>query len=181
MGIRLIHKGQRGFTLIEMLVVITITGLIAAGLTGTIMQVLTMTHGTSNRMTAVRQVQQAGFWVSPDVQMAQNVTPGGSSGFPLTLNWTDPGTGSHHMVVYTLQYVPSRDVTVLQRSHYMGTNSTPDSTFIVAEYVNSDLTSFSPTTPCFFPNCGDFTFTVTATVGSQTETKVYKVTPRPGT
>jgi len=170
------RKGQRGFTLIEMLLVIAITGLIAGGLTTTIMQVVTMTHRTSNRMTAVRQVQQAGFWVSPDFQMAQNVSPSATSGFPLTLNWTDPGTNSSHRVVYSLE--PSGELAILQRKHYI--DSELDSTIIVAEYIDPNYTNIDPKDPCSYPNCAAYIFTVTATLGGQSETRTYEVKPRPG-
>ena len=55
-----IHKGQRSFTLIEMLVAITLIGLITGGTTTAIMQVLTINTHASNHMIDVRQMQQAG-------------------------------------------------------------------------------------------------------------------------
>jgi prepilin-type N-terminal cleavage/methylation domain-containing protein len=169
MKMKKLRKGQRGFTLIEVLIVIGLTGLIAAGLTTTIMQVLTMSHRTTNRMTAVRQVRQAGFWVSPDVMMAQNETLGEDSGFPLTLTWIEWGTNDTHEVKYTLVDM-SGGLKKLQREHYI--DSDLDATTMVAEYIDSVHTSFVPAG-------GSFNFTVTATVGGQTETRVYKVKPRP--
>ena len=169
MKMKKLKKDQRGITLVELLIVIAITGLIAGGITMTIFQVFNMNTRTTNRMTAVRQVQNAGFWVSPDVQMAQNVTPGGSSGFPLTLTWEEWATGNNHTVVYTLVDM-SGGLKKLQRSHSV--NDEVPTVTPVAEYIDSDQTS------CVWD--GEWlTFNVTATVGGQSETRVYEVKPRP--
>jgi len=159
-------KGERGFTLVELIIVIAITGLITGGITMTIFQVFNINARNTNRMTAVRQVQQAGFWVSPDVQMSQNVTLGGSSGFPLTLTWEEWATGNNHTVVYNL--VDNK----LQRSHSV--NNELQTVTPVAEYIDPTETSFIED-----PEGGAFNFTVTATVGGQSETRVYEVKPRP--
>jgi prepilin-type N-terminal cleavage/methylation domain-containing protein len=176
MKMKRFKKGQRGFTLIEVLIVIGLTGLIAGGLTTTIMQVMTMSHHTANHMTAVRQVQQAGFWVSPDVQMAQDIDTANDPGTPefelLTLNWTEFGGSDTHTVIYTLEAMPSGDYDILWRKHYIG--SSLDSKIKVAEYINPAQTS------CVWAG-GELNFTVTATVGDQSETKIYEVKPRPGT
>ena len=71
MNMKKLNKDQRGLTLVELLIAILLTGLITGGITMTIFQVFNLNTRTSNHMTAVRQVQHAGFWVSPDVQMAQ--------------------------------------------------------------------------------------------------------------
>ena len=169
MKMKRLKKGEKGFTLVELLIVIAITGLITGGITMTIFQVFNINTRNTNRMTAVRQVQNAGFWVSPDVQMAQNVTPGGSSGFPLTLTWEEWATGNNHTVVYTLVDM-SGGLKKLWRSHSVtGGNSTVTP---IAEYIDPVQTSFVPAS-------GAFNFTVTATLGGQTETRVYEVTPRP--
>ena len=163
---KLIHKGERGFTLIELLIAIVIAGLITGGITFAIMQILTINTRASNHMVAVRQVQQAGKEVSKDALQAQNVTRGVNQGFPLALNWTEWGTNYTHGIIYSLQGNGE-----LQRQHYG--NSTLDSTIVVAEYISS--ASFVP-----LPSGAAYNFTVTATVGTQSETRVYEVQPRPG-
>jgi prepilin-type N-terminal cleavage/methylation domain-containing protein len=169
---RLIHKNQKGLTLVELLIVIAIAGMITAALIGVLFQVLIVSSRTSNRMTAVRQVQQAGFWISPDVQMAQNVTLGTSSGFPLTLTWKEEGgTGVSHNVTYELINM-SGGLKRLEREHYIGNETSPDSITIVAEYISG--TSCSYTDPVL-------TFNVTATVGEESQTRTYEVKRRPGT
>ena len=67
MNMKKLKKDQRGLTLIELVIVIAITGLITAGITMTIMQVFNMNTRASNRMTAVSQVQHAGKLVSEDI------------------------------------------------------------------------------------------------------------------
>lgn len=167
-----LKKDQKGFTLVELLVVVAITGLITWGITMTIFQVFDINTRSTNRMAAISQLQNAGFWVSPDVQMAQNVTPGVSSGFPLTLTWIEWGTNNTHEVIYSLVAM-SGELKKLQREHYR--NLALNSTTIVAEYINPDPQK----TKCEFVG-GELIFTVTATVGGESETRVYEVKPRPG-
>jgi prepilin-type N-terminal cleavage/methylation domain-containing protein len=171
-----LEKDQRGFTIIELLIAIAITGLITWGITMTIFQVFDINTRSTNRMAAITQLENAGLWVSNDVQMAQSVNATGSSGFPLILNWNDWDTGFSHAVNYTLEDMSSGEFKELQRSHSVnGGNSTPTH---VAEYIDSEQTSCYPLGT--LPPGGVLNFTVTATVGGESETRVYKVTPRVG-
>jgi prepilin-type N-terminal cleavage/methylation domain-containing protein len=172
-----LKKGERGFTLIELVVAIAIAGLITGGITAAIMQILTINTRASNHMIAVRQVQQAGKEVSKDALQAQpntiNVTPPG--GDFLVLGWTD-WEGLENVVVYTLQVMPSRsDLRMLERSHTI--NGTPQATAlpVVAEYIDPGPEN----TYCEFVD-GVLTFKVTATVGTESESRVYEVDPRVG-
>jgi prepilin-type N-terminal cleavage/methylation domain-containing protein len=164
-GLRFTRKDQSGFTLIEMLVVIGLIGIITGGITAAIMQVLTINTDASNHMIAVRQVQQAGKEVSKDTLQAQNVTCGGSGGFPLTLTWTDSLDVGNN-ATYTIT-----DDNELQRSHNL------DGVRVIARYIDSGQTS------CYWDGI-KLTFNVTATVGNgpykAIETRVYEIEPRPG-
>ena len=172
-----LHKDQRGITLIELVIVIAITGIITAGITMTIFQVFNINTRASNRMTAVSQVQQAGKLVSEDILEAQNVTPGANAGFPLTLTWTEVGEAPNtYKVIYKLE--DTSGPTILWREYYV--NLALNSTTKVAEYIDPD-----PDQTSFTPDGDAFIFKVTATVGEGTwgeesEQRIYRVQPRPG-
>jgi len=165
--LRVIQRDQRGLTLLELLIAIVLAGAVTSGITMTIFQVFDTSSRTSNHMIAIRQVQHAGKQVSEDLLQAHRWDP---SGFPLTLNWTD-WDDVQHGIVYTLEDMPSGEFKILRRRHDI--NLSPDSTINVAEYIDPDQTS------CVQAG-GVFTFTVTANVSGQSETRVYEVTPRSG-
>lgn len=160
----LIHRNQRGFTIIELLIAVALTGIVAGATTTTIVQVFDGSARTSNHMTAVRQVQNAGYWVSRDAQMAETVVTTGATGFPLTLTWIEWDSGDAHQVVYSL-LIDNK----LQRQHY--TNLNPDATAIVAQSIDPNNTQFEFTGGSAFslPDSGD-AFTVTDAVGGDSGT-----------
>ncbi len=69
-------KGQRGFTLPELLITIAITGLIVSFLGVAIYQIITVTESGNDRMTALHELQNAGHWVTLDGQMASEASGG---------------------------------------------------------------------------------------------------------
>ena len=163
-----IHQDQRGITLVEMLVVVALVGLIAFGLTSVISQTFNVSSRTSNKMVAVRQVQQAGKEVSKDVLQSQNVTFNQSGDFYLNILWTDY-TGVANNVTYVI--TPGGD---LQRTHVISDSPVVR---VVARYISSEGT-----------NCAEgldrkVVFKVTAVVGGDlhgaTETRTYEIQPRP--
>ena len=170
----LVNKSQRGFTLVEVMLVIGISGIVAGAATLAISQIFSGSARSSNHMVAIKQVQNAGYWVSRDTQMTQSVSPDpGATGFPLTLAWTDWDT-SEHQVVYSLEDMPAGGLKRFQRSYSI--NGTAQGAIFVAR--NLDPATSANSTD------GKLIFTVTATVGSgsqqQSETRIYKIVPRPG-
>lgn len=160
-----VTNNQRGFTLIELMVAIAITALITGGIASAIFQVFNVNTLNSNQMFAIRQVQNAGYWISQDSQMGQTITPGAVDGFPLDLSWTD-WDGVLHEVTY--------DITgdELRRSHSIGGGAPVET--LVAQSISSISCEFV---------VGKLTLTVTASVGGSkpvSETRTYEITPRPG-
>jgi prepilin-type N-terminal cleavage/methylation domain-containing protein len=165
----LIKKNQMGFTMLELMLVIAISGMVSTGVTMTLFQVVTGSARAGNHMTAIRQVQNAGYWVSRDAQLVQGepviVKDGDDQLESVTLSWID-WNNTLNTVVYTLEGTELwRDDGVQQAR--------------IAQFIDPAPTK----TMCDFSG-GVLTFTVTATVDSgsqeQSETRVYKVVPRPG-
>ena len=164
-----INKNQKGFTLLEMLLALLIGAIITGGITATIFQVVIGSARTNNHMIAVRQVQNAGYWVSHDGQMAQDVELGAASGFPLILTWTDWYADEHEV---TYDIVDNKLTRI-----YSVNEGTPSQT-LVAQFI--DLTN----TSCEKDTDSVLILTVTARLGTgsqqASETRVYEVKPRPG-
>jgi len=175
---RLIHKNQKGFTLIEVMITVAILAVIGVVIQAVIVEVI-QSNRTSNHMVAVRQVQQAGHRVSQDCIQAQNInTSNVTGGFPLTLNWTAWNDGEFHTVVYNLT-PPSGGVCELQRQEtVVNTTTTVMGPAPVAQYVYFNATSPNSTECSWNATEKVLTFNVTARVGLQTESRTYEIKPR---
>jgi prepilin-type N-terminal cleavage/methylation domain-containing protein len=163
-------RDQKGFTLLEIVIAVAIAGLVVAAAAGAIVQ-LVQSSDTTAHMLAVRQVQQAGYWVSTDALQAQNITTGPNNGFPLNLTCAAGNVSDPYNITYTYSFapMPSGSLNQLQRSDG-ATNKT------VARYLTNN------TIPSWDKTAGVLTFTVEASAmgarGPETETRTYEVTPR---
>jgi type II secretory pathway component PulJ len=170
MNMKRLHKDQRGLTVIELLVVVILTGLITTAITTTFFQVFNMNARTANHMSALSQVQQAGKIVSEDILEAQEIDDNPAGGKFLILGWNSTGI---HEIIYTLE-----DGELWRSESIDGGGPTMTR---VAEYISSDPTE------TYCNQDGEVViFKVTATVGEGTvheesEQRLYRVQPRPGT
>ncbi|MFH0942167.1 MAG: prepilin-type N-terminal cleavage/methylation domain-containing protein [Chloroflexota bacterium] len=163
-------RDPAGFTLIEVLVALVITGLIGFGAAIAASQVMTQGGRNSDYTTASWHAMNAIYWIGRDAQMSQTVTPGGVYGFPLNLSWTE-WDNSEYEVTYTIEEGQ------LKRSYTIDGGAPSRS--VVASYINATSASSS----CQFSG-GVLTLKINATVGegsnSQSVTKLREITPRPG-
>jgi len=159
-------KSQNGFTLIEIVIGLAISGIIASGVVMTVGQVLQLGPRGSDHMTLLVSVQNVGHWISLDSQRAETAAPGAGNGFPLVLSRTEYD-GTSHETAYTIV-----DGT-LRRA--LSIDGGAASETVVARYMDSTSTS------CQLVD-GLLVLTVTAKTGSgrreQSETRVFKVDSR---
>ena len=183
-------RGERGFTLIEVLVVIAIVASITAAATMSTFQVFNVTRRSNDHVVAVRQVQNAGYWISRDALMAENIvvdnqTP---SNF-LVLTWTEwsyepGGVSTYHEVTYSysLQDLSSDVIWKLSREHstYDADQEPESETNLVAEYIDYDPSmGFDGPTWADYENPPVLTVQITSSLGEASETREYRVLPRP--
>lgn len=169
--IKAFHKNRVGFTLIEMLAALAITGIIGMGVSVAIGQVINQTTRNNDYTTASRNAMNALHWMSRDALMAQTVN--GTAGFPLTQNlslkWQEWDNS-----VYTANYTLANGQ--LRRIYSDGVNVT---TTLVAENINPDR----DLTYCVSGN-GTLTITITSSVGQGAKvvnvTEVREISCRPG-
>jgi prepilin-type N-terminal cleavage/methylation domain-containing protein len=87
-------RSQLGFTLVEMMIGLVIGTMILAGIGALMQHLLITTAQQSDKTLAQVEVHYVSFWIGEDVAQAQSISLAKSStGFPLTLNWTDPEAG----------------------------------------------------------------------------------------
>ncbi|UCD53825.1 MAG: prepilin-type N-terminal cleavage/methylation domain-containing protein [Dehalococcoidia bacterium] len=177
---------ERGFTLVELLVVIAIMSLITLGATMTTFQIINVTRQSNDHVAAVRQVQNAGYWVSRDAQMAENVVVDDDPETAefLILTWTEWGYDEdsyYHEATYSFQDL-SGGIGKLERQYVVYDDDLDElesKTNLIAEYIYYNLTDPDDTTKADYENPPVLTVQITASLGEASETKEYQVEHRP--
>jgi type II secretory pathway pseudopilin PulG len=176
-----VNKGQKGLTILELMTAVGVSSIISVGIMMTLYQVVTGSARTGAQMTAIKQVEHAGFWVSSDAQVAQEIDDEPAGGEFLVLSWTD-WDNAEHTVTYTLD----EETGELLRDD--GVNPTP---IRVAQFIDAgpedpeDPEGPKKTSIDFADTNGDsigdtVIFKVTAVVGNTLpETREYRIVPRP--
>ena len=169
---KLMQGNQRGFTFVEVMVGVVIMALVGLAAATAIIQVVNAGRNSSH-MSALRQVQTAGYWVSRDGLQAQDVSIPEGTGFPLELTWQDWDGLEIHQIQYSLQDMPSGSLKKLWRQETINVGE-PTNT-LVAQYIDASSTS------CYWTDeyQESFNFEVAATLEEQTECRTYEIKPRP--
>jgi prepilin-type N-terminal cleavage/methylation domain-containing protein len=88
-----VNRTEKGYTLVELLVTLAVSGIIFTVIGGVIFQLSTVSGAGNDRLTANHSLQNAAYWFNLDGQSAQNATGGDQ----LALTAPDAGT-----IVYSL-------------------------------------------------------------------------------
>jgi len=93
---------EKGMTLVELLVAITITAVIVGGLSAAIYLIVSTTERGNAEASALHNLQKAAYWISLDAQMAATTDiPDGGEAESITLSWID-SQGNSHTSSYSL-------------------------------------------------------------------------------
>ncbi len=164
--------GEKGYTLIELLIAITIMALATGAAGAAIFQILRNIERNNDHMTVVRQVENAGYWISRDAQMARVVTTTDNLTEPAFLSlswsgWADNGTIIYYSANYTFVDLTPDGIGKLMRTY---TSSGTSGQMMIAQYIsNTSNTSFeSPV----------LTVNLTAIFKGIQETREYKIKRR---
>jgi prepilin-type N-terminal cleavage/methylation domain-containing protein len=162
-----LKTGEKGFTLVEMVLVIALMALVVGAATAAIVTIFKVAPQTNNLAIALRQVQNAGYWITQDVTIAENITIVGQLPSLKLDVWNDATqTFTTHSVTYVF------NGQTLRRQLDGVTPGT-----LIAESIDTVHTKFET----IVAN-GEYKLTVAAPVSGSTTsiTRVYEIHPRLG-
>jgi len=173
-------RNQKGFTVIELAVAVAIIALIGSAAATTTFQVIAGAERSSDHMAAVWQVQNAGYWIGHDAQMAEDVVVDNLE-YPnfLVLTWTekdyDKDDSTYHSVTYFFEDL-SNGVGKLKRDHRSSAGANQCS--LVAECIYYDPDDLDNTSKASYQS-PVLTVKLTAIFGEAQESREYQITKRP--
>jgi prepilin-type N-terminal cleavage/methylation domain-containing protein len=160
---------QPGFTLVEMLCALAITGILIVGIFNVIFQMITINAGSSNSMTATKQVENAVDSMRRDALQAQKIIPDPEdpSGFPLRFEWLT-WNNEQNIITYSVLNNQLKRTQSIDGVNYMKT---------LAMYI-TDINMEDPDT---YSGVEDITLNITSHIDdirSATETRTFVIFPR---
>jgi len=172
--------GEKGFTHIELIVALAIIALIGSATATATIQVLRGTERSNDYMTAVRQVQNAGYRISHDAQMAQGITTDNLT-LPdfLVLGWTEwdsAGDPTYHSVTYFFEDLTD-GIGKLKRSHWSSAGANEQTLVADCIYYNPDDSDNTSSKASYQGPV--LNVQLTALSGEMRETKEYRINRRP--
>ncbi|MFC2011440.1 type II secretion system protein J [Chloroflexota bacterium] len=171
--------GEKGYTLLELMIAITITVIVTGSAGSAIFQVLKNTERNNDHITVVRQVENAGYWISRDAQMALSVTTTDNLTPPdfLSLSWSEwdvDGDPTYHWVNYTFQDLTD-GIGKLSRTY--GSSAGASEETLVAQYIYYDPDDVEVTSNTSYQN-PVLTVKLTAVFEDIVETREYRIKRR---
>lgn len=134
-------KGEKGFTLIEVLIAVSVSALLAIGAGMTTMQILTSSRQNNDWNIAIRQAQSVGQYVSQDALMVSTIDIGDDPGTGdiefISLFWKDWESGGTYDTYY-LWFDSVNSLKELKRRQVTRDNNgavISDTTFLVATNI----------------------------------------------
>jgi len=158
-------RGEKGFTLLEVLIGVAIMAIVVVAVAMTTTTLLLNEGQAAGQNTALPQVQNAGYWISRDVQMARTVTLG-EPGVFLRLDIPMDNNPEHD---YTIDYLFDGDKLKRQKHDSFGTSET-----FIAEYIDTSNTTFS----ALDADAGLYKLTVRASRDETGATRSYEISQR---
>lgn len=170
---------EQGYTLIELIVSITIIVLVTGAASIAIFQVLKGTGVNNTHMNAVRQVQNAGYWICRDARMAQsvntaNLTPPDFLVFNWR-EWDDDDEEIFHTSTYFFEDLTD-GTGKLKRTHWSSTGLNTQT--LIADHIYYDPTDPDATSQASYQS-SVLTLQLTSLVEDAMETREYRVKHRP--
>lgn len=128
---------EKGYTLIELLIAVSIMFLASGASGAAIFQIFKNIGGNNDHITAARQVQNAGYRISLDTQMAESaVTNNLTAPDFLILNWTEWDSDmepSYHSVTYSFDGL-TNNTGNLMRSHWSSAGASEETLVAINIY-----------------------------------------------
>ncbi len=165
------QKPHRAFTLLELLIAMTISTMIASAFGYGIIQMERSNNNIQAHMTAVKQVESAIHFLNRDIQMAQKIETGGT-GYWLRLTWIGWEDSATTQIVYQIDSNGNFIRTTGGNSQTIARSISTETGNPDKIYCNYDSTDHKVT----------IKLTTEVTIGSSqaSETRDLEIIPRPG-
>ena len=170
---------EKGYTFIELLIAITIIVLASGAAGAAIFQIVRGTERNNDHMTVVRQVENAGYWISRDAQMAKTISADNLT-LPdfLVMNWTeldDERNPVYHSANYSLEDLTD-GIGKLKRNYSSSAGANAET--LIAEYIYCNPDDSDNTSRASYQSLV-LTVQLTAIFEETQETKEYRIKLRP--
>jgi prepilin-type N-terminal cleavage/methylation domain-containing protein len=134
-------KGQKGMTLVELLIATAVTGIIVIFLGTAIHQIITVTEYGNDRLTAMHELQNASHWFNLDGQRAVTASTNGelsltiseSSSITYSLSGTELLRTAGGAQITLAQNISSANFSIENRIVTMSLTSSPEGRDNVSE------------------------------------------------